>query len=426
MIRESLGTVKLGIKNLMLHKLRSALTTLGLLIGVAAVVAMLAIGEGASYEAQQQIKALGSTNILIRSIKPPANEEAANQSSWSAQIYGLTYDDASRIRATLAATADHALEELVPVRLAEKEIRVGQRWDAGAILGTTPAYLDVMGMEMQEGRWLTQLDNRRHENVAVLGAKVAKRFFPVDNPMGKVIRTSGDRFLVIGVLAELGRNSGTIGRSVDECIYIPIDTSKVRFGEFNIKRTGGSRSVESVQLHEIKVKLNSEDAVLPASKMIKSLLVEHHSEVDYTTTVPLELLREAEEVKRRFQLLLFFIASISLIVGGIGIMNVMLATVTERTREIGIRRALGARRGHIVYQFLVETVILSAAGGFLGLLFGVTTPLLATYVWDTHAIIRPIHPVLAFSISAVVGIIAGLYPAWRAANMDPVEALRHE
>ncbi len=420
MIREGIRTFRLGVKSLMLHKLRSSLTTMGLLFGVSSVIAMLAVGEGASYEQLEQIKAMGSTNILIRSKKPPA-EEGESQSHYTPDFYGLTYNDHARILSTLAPV----VREVVPVRHSDKEIRVGTKWYNGVLLGTTTTYLSVMGMQVHEGRWITHSDLKGRSNVAVLGATVAEKLFQHRDPMGRSIKTSGERFEVVGVLKKLGRRSGSIGRSVDDCIYIPIATSKDWFGEIN-RKTAGGREIEGVQLHEIKVQLTDQEHVLDAARVIRDMLSRHHEEDDYDITVPLELLREAEEVKRRFQLLLFFIASISLIVGGIGIMNVMLATVTERTREIGIRRALGAKRRHIIAQFLEETVVLAAFGGLLGLVIGIVGTRVAEQIWDTHPIIHWQYPALAFAISAVVGVAAGLYPAWRAANMDPVEALRHE
>ncbi len=422
-MRGTLATFSLGVTSLALHKLRSALTTLGIMIGVAAVVAMLAIGEGASQAAQDAIRKMGSTNILIQSIKPPVSEDTSGMSSWTANIYGLTYQDARRIKATLA----DSIEVMVEVRISDKEITVGDQWLQSEILGTSPDYLDVMGMKIKAGgRWITDTDMRSFANVCVLGGGVSETLFPLTDPMGKVIKATGNRFKVVGVLEKLGRRSGSTGRSVDECVYVPQSTSIRRFGETNVKQSGGSREIESVQLHEIKVKVNTVDNVPRAAEVIEKILERGHKENDYAMTVPLELLRQAKETERRNQLLLFFIASISLIVGGIGIMNVMLATVTERTREIGIRRALGAQKKHIVSQFLVETVVLSGAGGLLGVLVGIVASLLSAAFSDARVLIRLEHPLMAFGISAAVGVCAGLYPAWRAANMDPVEALRHE
>ena len=424
-MRGTLATFELGVKSLLLHKLRSGLTTLGILIGVAAVVAMLAIGEGASQAAQDAIRGLGSTNILITSIKPPAEEEAATGAdAFRAITYGLTYLDASRIQGTL----DEKIDLIVPVRQTDREVRVANQWQQSAILGTTPDYLEVMGMRMRdvEDRWISDVDMRSLANVAVLGASAKQRLFGAEDPLNKFIKVTGDRFVVIGVLDTLGRRSGSQGRSVDDCIYIPMTTSRRRFGDINRKVSGGSTTTEAVELQEIKVRVAEEDQVRHAALVIDGMLKRAHKLDDYDMVVPLELLAQARETEARNQLLLAFIASISLVVGGIGIMNVMLATVTERTREIGIRRALGAQKKHIVSQFLVETVVLSGAGGLMGLAVGVGAAFIAQAGWGQEIYIKLIHPAMAFCISGFVGIIAGIYPAWRAANMDPVEALRHE
>ena len=430
-MRGTLATVDLGVKSLLVHKLRSGLTTLGILIGVAAVVAMLAIGEGASQAAQDAIRDLGSTNILITSIKPPDEEATSGMDSYRAKSYGLTYLDAERIEKTL----EDDIDMLVPVRQTDREVRVGTQWQQSAILGTTPEYLDVMGMSLRDSaatgdpikdRWISEVDMQSLANVAVLGASAKQRLFGEVDPVNKFIKVTGDRFTVIGVLETLGRRSGSTGRSVDDCIYIPMSASRRRFGDINRKTSGGSTEIEYVELQEIKVQVAREDQVRNAAGVIDRMLKGSHKLDDYDMVVPLELLAQAKETEERNQLMLAFIASISLVVGGIGIMNVMLATVTERTREIGIRRALGAQKKHIVSQFLVETVVLSGAGGFMGLAFGIGAAFVAEAGWGAEIYIKWVHPFMAFCISALVGVIAGIYPAWRAANMDPVEALRHE
>jgi putative ABC transport system permease protein len=422
MIRESLRTVQLGIKSLLLHKLRSALTTLGLLFGVASVIAMLAVGEGANYEALERIKAMGSTNILIRSKKPPSSQESSSQNIFSARRYGLTYNDAEMIEATLADA-----EHVVSVRETVKDLRRASQWASGVVVGTTPEFLTVVNMSIAEGRWLTPVDIGTLANVAVLGAGAARALFPLENPIGATLQ-AGDRFTVVGVLDYLGRTSGTAsGVSLDDCIFIPITSSRKRFGDETTIRSGGSFSRERVELHEVKVKLATTEEVLPAAAVLRTMIKDSHTaQDDVAIDVPLELLKEAEATAAIFNVVLGSIAVISLLVGGIGIMNVMLATVTERTREIGIRRALGAKKVHIVYQFLVETVVLSGAGGIIGVGLGLLLPILVTAFSDQLTIIRVHHVALAFGVSAFVGVAAGIYPAWRAANMDPVEALRHE
>ena len=422
-LRETWRTFSLGFKSLLLHKLRSALTMLGLLFGVASVIGMLAIGEGASQEALERIKALGSNNILIRSKKPPQTPESSGQSVWSATIYGLTYKDAARIEQTLAAA-----EQVVQIRETPKELRNGSQWESSVAIGTEPEFLGVSGMQIAEGRWLTPVDLSRIENVCVLGAHVARSLFPLEDPIGATLRVDSERYSVVGVLEELGRSSGSVGPPLDQCIFLPITTSRARFGDEVQIMTGGSFSRERVELHEIKVKLHDSDEVIAAANVIRTLMQDHHSQQDdYSITVPLELLRETEQSKRKWNFMMGCMAGISLLVGGIGIMNVMLATVTERTREIGIRRALGAKKHHIVHQFIVETGVLSCAGGLLGVAVGLAFPrFVIEPLFEEPTIVLPAHVLMAFSISAAVGVLFGIYPAWRAANMDPVEALRHE
>jgi putative ABC transport system permease protein len=209
-------------------------------------------------------------------------------------------------------------------------------------------------------------------------------------------------------------------------MFIPLDTAKTRYGEILMKQRSGSFEAELVQLHEMTIKVASREQVVPVSQAIQAVLEHHHKKKDYEILVPLELLKRAERTKRIFSIVLGSIAAISLLVGGIGIMNIMLATVTERTREIGIRRALGAKRRDIITQFLVEAVMLSGAGGLFGVALGITIPLLVTWFAGMKTIITFWSPIIAFSISAIVGVVFGLYPAFRAAEMDPVEALRHE
>ena len=419
MILEATRTVRLGIKSLMLHKLRAALTMLGVLFGVSSVVAMLAIGEGGSYEAQEQIKALGSNNILIRTVAPP--EETDDSSVWEAKRYGLTYIDAEIIKATLPS-----VELVVPVRETARNIGASLRPTPGIVLGTEPDFLAVTGMAMHSGRWLSELDLRNQANVAVLGETAARRYFPLTDPVGQTIHADQDRFVVIGVLKYLGRVSGSFGPSLDEGTYIPITTSRVWFGDRTMKRSGGKFEVKHVELAEINVRVVDSEHVLDTARVIRDLLDSRHKVKDWVDKVPLELLKQEQEQQRIWSIVLASIAGISLLVGGIGIMNVMLATVTERTREIGIRRALGAKRRNIISQFLVETLVLSCAGGLLGVALGMAIPFAVEHFTELKTLVLPRHPVLAFGVSALVGIVFGLYPAWRAAAMDPVEALRHE
>ncbi len=422
--------VKLGMKSLWLHRLRSFLTALGIVFGVCSVIAMLAIGEGASYEAQEQIKSLGSENIILVSVKPPEEQKISQSSETSRMLeYGLKETDASRIRLTIPG-----VEAVIPARkIPEYVWNISYRVDA-EVVGTVPEYQRIRNLSLKEGRFFDHRDYRDKKNFCVLGSTLAGRLFPLEDPMGKDVRVGSSYFRVIGILEDASGDPVSSGLSVasgvsgdaHKRLYIPLSTSRMHYGEVLVRRRSGSTETERVELHELTVRLEDGDAVLPASEAIQSLMKRTHKKSDYSMVVPLELLNQAERTKRIFNVVLGSIAAISLLVGGIGIMNIMMASVTERTREIGVRRALGARRSDVVSQFLVESVILSGMGGLLGVFLGIGIPYLVSHFTSMVTIVTPWSPLLAFSISALVGILFGIYPATRAARMDPVEALRHD
>lgn len=415
-------TFRLGVKSLLLHKLRSMLTTLGMLFGVASVVAMLAIGEGASKEAQEQIKRLGSHNIILRSIKPP-DDPISNQDT-RVSTYGLTNNDFDRMSQTYPWA-----EDVVPMRILQQDVRFEDRALNPRIISTVPNYLEATGRVIYEGRFLSEIDQESTSNVCVIGYEVARQLFPFESPIEKQIKIGPDYFTVIGTLlprVPIGDDQPAPGDDVTGEVFLPMSTGLRWFGDMQVKIRAGSRDMEMVELHEIILKVNSGANVPVAAAAAREMLKKYHNDQDYEVIVPLELLLREEETKRIFKIVLASIAGISLLVGGIGIMNVMLATVTERTREIGVRRALGAKKRHIVWQFLVETVVLSVGGGLLGIGLGLSIPKIVEYYTDMEPVVTPAAPTLAFCISVGVGLLFGLYPAWRAANMDPVEALRHE
>ena len=415
--------IRTGVSSLLLHKLRSLLTTLGVLFGTSSVISMLAIGEGASYEAQEQIKLLGSQNVILRSVKPPEDPNQGNQTS-RVLTFGLKDMDLARIEETYPA-----VERVVPMRQIQKEVRYGERALNPRILATRPEYQDVTGRLIWEGRFLTAEDERTFNNVCVLGTEVARYLFPLESPLDKRIKIGGDYFTVVGTLAPrvpLGDDPAKVGDEVTGEIYIPFETARKWYGLLQVKRRAGSMDMEEVELSEITIEVDHPDNVSVVANAAREMLSRYHDKRDTEVVVPLELLARAEETKRIFNIVLGSIAGISLLVGGIGIMNVMLATVTERTREIGIRRALGAKRRHIVTQFLVETVVLSVGGGLVGVALGLLIPWVVQRTTEMRTIVTPAAPLMAFFISAGVGVVFGLYPAWRAASMDPVEALRHE
>jgi len=426
-------TLKLGIKSLWMHRLRSALTTLGIVFGVCSVIAMLAIGEGASREAQELIARLGSRNLIIETVEPP-EERADTSEQRRMRTYGLTYKDAESIRNSLPD-----VEVVVPIREIDQEARYGSRKTAIKIVGTIPWYTEVSPVHVVHGRFLSSIDLHQQQSVCVVDEQLVSGLFGFEEPLGKDIRIKGSCYRVIGVAGTPsigGRQNGAAGAATmaigsesgaTGSVYLPLSTAKSRFTELSASFTGGSENIEKVQLQKITVKIKSTDQVIPMRDILDTLLARlHKDKKDYRIVVPLELLYQARRTQRIFSIVLGSIATISLLVGGIGIMNIMLATVSERTREIGIRRALGAKKRDIIVQFLSETLMLTFVGGILGIVLGSLIPFLVTRFGNMPTVITGLSLILAFGISAAVGVVFGMYPAYRAANMDPIESLRHE
>ncbi|HPY30711.1 MAG TPA: ABC transporter permease [Verrucomicrobiota bacterium] len=422
-----LSTVRLGMKSLMLHKLRSALTMLGIIFGVCSVIAMLAIGEGASQAAQDEIKKLGSDNIILRSIKPAEEAKLAGMGRGGTIDYGLTYQDGARIQSTIPG-----VRRVLPVRIIRENVLFGPNSVPCQVLGTLPFYPELVGLEVARGRFLTELDERNMDNVCVLTVGLAQRLFPYQDPLEHSVKVDAFYYRVVGLVRERNlpehrtQQGQMEGEPLDNNVYVPLSVSRTRFGEVLIRRSASGFEAEKVELHQLTVQLHNTAAVETADPQIKTLLNRFHEKNDYEIVVPLQLLRQAEQTKRIFNIVLGSIAAISLLVGGIGIMNIMLATVTERTREIGIRRALGAKRRDITLQFLVETVVLSVGGGLVGVLLGILVPFIVSHLTEMKTLVTLWSVVLAFGISGAVGIVFGLYPAKAAAQLDPIEALRHE
>jgi putative ABC transport system permease protein len=445
-VRKLILTLRLGFFSLLLHKLRAGLAVLGILIGVTAVIWLVAVGEGIRNEAERQIQGLGANNIIVRSVKPPA--ESGGSGGFNMLVYGLTRDDYQRI--TKALTAE-VLEQSVPM----KEFR-RKAWNMSTghntevqLVGCWPAYLTLNHLTLDRGRFITSRDLEQTAKVVVLGEETAKRLFPGENPMGQHVLIADNFFSVVGV-TQARDPSAAIGGSLDSRdynvdAYIPLATWETHIGDQNRSLGSGTFSAEEVELSQITLTVRDIDMVEQVADVIKGLLNIHHEKLDYAIVIPKELLRKAQLVRMMFNILLIIIAGISLLVGGIGIMNIMLATVTERTREIGIRRALGATRGDIILQFLIESLVLTGIGGALGVALGVACgPAVNSVRWlmrtftpgavaEVDKNIMNMQPDLAwwsiataFLISVIVGLVFGLYPAYRAAMMDPIEALRHE
>ena len=421
-------SVVLGIKSLWMHKLRSFLTALGIVFGVASVISMLAIGEGASFEAQQQIKDLGSQNIILESVKPSNTTTAGEQERSLILEYGLTYKDISQIQATVPG-----VDVTIPSRQVKDFLWNKSSSVDGIALGTVPWFPMMKNRDILRGRFFTDMEMDDRSPVCVLTASLSRNLFPLDEPIGKTVRMQTSYFRVVGVVeddraiaAAESEIEGSRENSDGMEMMIPITTLEDHFGEVLFKYRSGSFEAEKVELHEVTARIEKPEQVMPAAQAIQHILELNHKDIDYKMTVPLDLLQRAERTKQIFNIVLGSIAAISLLVGGIGIMNIMLATVTERTREIGIRRALGAKKKDIIFQFLIETVILSGAGGLLGVGVGLAIPMLVTHFAEMVTIIQFWAPTLAFTISVAIGVLFGIYPAFRAADMNPVEALRHE
>lgn len=439
------ATFKLAVRNLLLHKLRSFLTVLGTILGVASVIAMLSVGEGSKKAAVDQIRQLGATNVMVRSVRPGAKnaggESSSSGSSGSSQSsnsrtlsYGLKYEDLRMLEGLKDSDVARGqlVSHIVPISLHRKNAQHGRfRIENARVLGTTHDFLTVKNLRVQRGRFINATDERDFSNVVVLSQGGARKLFGYEDPIGKSLLLGDGAYVVIGLLDRQGSGNATAGQvgteNLNEDLYIPLSSARSRFGELQRIVSAGSRSFERNQLSEVAIGVASEELVPQTAEMVRTLLeTKHKSDNEYEVVVPLELLQQAEHEKQIWNIVLGSIAGISLLVGGIGIMNIMLATVTERTREIGIRRAIGAKRTDIIRQFLIETVVLSTTGGLVGIIMGVSIPFLVTHFVGIPTLTSSWSVLLAFGISVLTGVIFGVYPARKAARMNPIEALRHQ
>lgn len=395
---------KVAIREMRGSLMRSLLTMLGVIIGVASVVAMVALGEGAKRDVVKKMQNLGTNLLIVR----PGLMESRHVRREPAQT--LTLTDAEIIK----RRTPHALSVAPSTSQTAQAKRFGKNTST-TVLGVTPDYLTVRGFSVKDGKFFTNADIAGSRRVAALGKDVAEKLFDKASPVGRTIKINGVNFVVLALLEEKGEMGWW---NADDQIMIPVTTFQ--------KRLFGSKHVR-----EISIEVESEGVMDEAKDTVTSILRKSHriakgADDDFNVRTQVEIIKSTEEIIKTFTLLLGGIAAISLAVGGIGIMNIMLVTVTERTREIGLRKALGARKKDILKQFLIESTTLSGAGGLIGLGLGFCVAWIIGEVseWVTYVSLQTVA--VSYSVALFVGVFFGWYPAWKAARLNPVDALRRE
>ena len=422
---------KIGIDELSANKLRTFLTMMGIIFGVGSVISMLSIGEGAKRETLEQIDLLGSNNIIIKSEEIEVEEDEI--ASFSP---GLNLDDLTAIK-----EISPFLHSLTPQRNSKEKVIYKSNILEANIIGTTSNYPNTFNSKLWDGKFFTQQHMARYANVCVIGSDIRKQLFKYRDPINEKIKVGNLWFTIIGVISAkkniTGNSSSTSFRNFNQDIYIPLSTMNYKMDIFidPSKRREMSwrdfgkvaNAIDRKSINQLTVKVSGDDKILEVAKLIKKILIRRHYKVyDYRIIIPEEIMAQKQKTQKIFNIVMGAIAGISLLVGGIGIMNIMLANIMERTREIGIRRAVGATRQDILNQFIFEALTISFIGGVLGIFTGyVLTSIISGYAeWRT--IITPSSVVLAFSVSVIVGFIFGSYPAKKAAEKDPIDALRYE
>ncbi len=402
--------LRIGLEGIFAHKLRSFLTMLGIIFGVAAVISMLAIGEGARQKTLAQIRALGLNNIIV--LQKKAEEEQADEKEEQKRRF-LNFQDVDAIDHILAT-----VNRVVPVVETSYEAVHEKHKYTTTLTGSSPDYFSVMSLSLQKGGFFSGYDNDRYQRVCVLGSEAAKRLFPGSEALGSMIRVEKIWLRVVGVLQRQPvSTAGAEQVDLNTHIFAPIKMVNVRFG----------RAPDESPLQQIIIRVEDQHQVVNTANMVDRILFRRHRQNrDYSLIVPERLLQQSEETQRMFNIVMGAIAGISLLVGGIGIMNIMLASILERTREIGVRRSLGAKKRDVLSQFLIEAVLLSLLGGVIGVVLGYGLSFGITLFSDWKTSVTWWSVILAFGVSSGVGIVFGYYPARKAAELNPIDALRYE
>lgn len=429
-------TFSIGLKELRANKLRTLLTTLGIIFGVGSVIAMLSIGEGARQETLEQIELMGTNNMLIRE-KPITLREPNSKTSFSP---GLSLKDAFSIK-----ELNPFIESVSPQRESMNKIDYKSIVMEKKIIGTYPNYVSIYNYQLSTGEYFKNSHIESYANVCVIGHDIKEKLFKFENPSGKQIKIDDLWFTIIGVMAPKNVTSSGVEsfglRNFNEDIYIPLTTMiyKLRKNIPNAMSSGALmnniffsslnpiQNFDRISVNQITVKIKKDASIVYAENLISRILERRHYGIsDYEIIVPEQLLEQKQKTQRIFNIVMGAIAGISLLVGGIGIMNIMLANTLERTKEIGIRRAAGATKLDILHQFIYEATTISIVGGILGIIAGFLLTSLVTAYAEWRTIITPFSIVLAFFVSFAVGLIFGIYPAKKAAEKDPIESLRYE
>ena len=408
----------LSLNNLFLHKVRSLLTSLGIIFGVGSVIAMLAISGGAKKEALSQIEAMGIHNIIAYTkagYKPSSTDGSSRISS-----YGMTTADLSNIQKM------ENIERITTARDTRSKILKGVNYLDVQMLGVSPRFRSDANCSLVKGRWLAAPDYANASTVCVIGKNVKRKIFSLGESdiLGRTIFVAGGAFRVVGVIEN---NAGTKLQgisSLNDSVYIPTTTALQVFTDH--AREVGSGSITHVEYDLFIVRVKDPRIIDHTSRRIQAYLRKAHRNKDWGVSVPLNLLRQQEATQNIFTIVMGSIAAISLVVGGIGIMNIMLANVYERRKEIGTRRAIGAKKRDILFQFLIETVFLTVIGGVIGIALGVGLAAAITRFSGMPSVVSMWSVVGSITISGLIGVIFGTYPAWQAANQNPIKALKSE